>query len=97
MHHSGDYVCQAVIGNGMQTVKTVSISVIGWQTQFCPLQHLSTERGKKYESFNGDFHSFYSFYIVLHKIMWFYEAYFKTGFVIGGHTGSYWGNVGECF
>lgn len=46
LHHSGDYVCQAVIGNGMQTSKTVSISVIGWQTQFCPLQHISTEKGK---------------------------------------------------
>ena len=76
--------------------RCLSVLLAG-KLSFGPLQHLSTERGKKYESFNGDFHSFYSFYIVLHKIMWFYEAYFKTGFVIGGHTGSYWGNVGECF
>ena len=33
------------MGNGMETVKEVSLNVIGWETKFCPLQHISTEKG----------------------------------------------------
>ena len=51
LHHSGVYVCQAVIGDGMKTLKEVSVDVVGWETRFCPLQHMSTEKGRKQEAF----------------------------------------------
>ena len=44
-------MCQALLGAGMQVVKKVSVSVVGWETRFCPLEYHSTEKGITMQAF----------------------------------------------
>ena len=37
------------MGDGMETLKEVSVNVVGWETRFCPLERLSTEKGMNYD------------------------------------------------
>eukprot|EP00795_Rhopilema_esculentum_P012554 gene12554-3247_t len=45
LHHSGDYLCRAVISNAGEMAKPISLTVIGWQTKFCVLQRTSSDKG----------------------------------------------------
>eukprot|EP00794_Sanderia_malayensis_P005727 gene5727-6427_t len=45
VHHSGVYTCKAHVNEVNQVVKSVEVTVIGWQTEFCPKQAKATSKG----------------------------------------------------